>query len=95
MKWQRTDQTWRLPAEGQAVFVHAMKEYRGVEVYRHSFFTSAVLMWSVSFMRQPLAPPPSLWRNIHWSPFKRRLNGPQSLSGRFGEENVILTLAEF
>lgn len=44
MKGQRSDQTWRLPAEGQAVFVHTMKEYRGVEVYRHSFFTSA-LYW--------------------------------------------------
>jgi hypothetical protein len=52
IKWQRSDQTWRLSTDGQVVFVHAMKEYRGMEVYIHGSVRRNSVLVSSNKMQQ-------------------------------------------
>jgi hypothetical protein len=58
--------------------LHAMKTYCGVEEYLHAFLPSALdgSEWSASCPG----------RFTPWYPLDRRLSGPQSRSGRRGEE---------
>jgi hypothetical protein len=60
-----------------------MKAYWGVEVEVHSFFDLGA-RWRcvVSFTPRPLSPQ----GKSPWYPMYRRLDGPQSRSGRGGEE---------
>jgi hypothetical protein len=58
----------------------AVTVYWRVEVYLHSFIT-----WVVSFTSQP----PYNRGNSTPYPFYRKLGGPQSRSGRFGEDEII------
>jgi hypothetical protein len=66
-----------------------MKAYRGVDVYIYIFLTSELAggQWSASrpgrFTRGGKRPR---------YPLDRRLGGPQSRSGRFGEENILDTI---
>jgi hypothetical protein len=62
---------------------HAMKAYWGVEVYLHTFFDLGT-RWRrvVSFTPQPLYPQ----GKSPLYPLDRRLGGPQSRSGRGGED---------
>jgi hypothetical protein len=60
-----------------------MKAYWGVEVELHSFFDLGTgWRWVVSFTPRPLY----LQGKRPWYPLDRRLGGPQSRSGRDGEE---------
>jgi hypothetical protein len=66
---------------------HAMKAYWGVEVYLHSFFDPGTRWrWVVSFTPRPLYPQ----GKTSWYPLDRRLGGPQSRSGRGGEESLLV-----
>jgi hypothetical protein len=57
---------------------HAVKAYWG-----HAFFDLGTMWkWVVSFTPQPLCPQ----GKSPWYPINRRLGGPQSRSGRGGEE---------
>jgi hypothetical protein len=61
---------------------HVMNVYWGVEVYLHSFFNLGTRWrWVVSFTPRPLYPQ----GKSPWYPLNR-LEGPQSRSGREGEE---------
>ena len=68
-------------SEGQVGCVHVMKTCGRVEVQLHSSLTSALVGGEWPTLR------PS--RSI---PFDRRLAGPQSCSGRFGEERNLSPL---
>jgi hypothetical protein len=60
-----------------------MKRYLGVEVQLHSFFDLGTRWrWVVSFTPRPLYPQ----GKNPWYPLDMRLGGPQSRSGRGGEE---------
>jgi hypothetical protein len=60
-----------------------MKAYWGEDVQLHSFFDLGTRWrWVVSFTPLPLYPQ----GKSPWYPLDRRLGGPQSRSGRWGEE---------
>jgi hypothetical protein len=62
---------------------HAMKAYWGVEVQLHPFFDLGNRWrWLMSFTPRPLYPQ----GKSPWYPLDKRLGGPQSRSGRGGEE---------
>jgi hypothetical protein len=64
-----------------------MKAYWGVEVQLHSFFVLGTRWrWVVSFTPQPLYPQ----GKIPWYQLDGRLGGPQSRSGRGGEQKSSL-----
>jgi hypothetical protein len=68
--------------------LHAMKTYGEMEVQFHAFLISALdkYEWSVqaptALFLEKLPPPPRY-------PLHRRLGGPQSRSGRYGEEENL------
>jgi hypothetical protein len=59
-----------------------MEMYEGVEVYSHTFLTSALEGGVVNFTPRPLYPQEKTPRY----PFDRRLRGTQNRYGRGGEE---------
>jgi hypothetical protein len=60
-----------------------MKAYWGAEVQLHAFFDlDTRWTWVVSFTHRPLYPQ----GKSPWYPMDTRLGGPQSRSGRGGEE---------
>jgi hypothetical protein len=60
-----------------------MKAYWGVEIQLHAFFDLGTRWrWVVNFTPQPLY----TQGRSPWYPLGRRLGGPQSRSGRGGEE---------
>jgi hypothetical protein len=62
---------------------HAMKAYWGVEVWLHAFYDlGCMCRWVVNFAPRPLY----LQGKSPWYALNRRLCGPQSQSGRRGEE---------
>jgi hypothetical protein len=63
-----------------------MKAYGGVHVLIHIFLTSALVGGEMLASRPGRFTPR---RNIPPYPFDRRLGGPQSQSGRLGEENIL------
>jgi len=74
---------WRINKnKGKTVPVHAIKHTEGAEIQFHSFLNSAL-----DGGKRPTS------RNLPLCPrertqLKRRLDGPHSLSGRFGEDKI-------
>jgi hypothetical protein len=78
----------RYKSKGKGVPVHIMKGVGGVEVQLHSFLTSALDGGEWSASRPYRFTPEKEYRY----PLNRRLGGPQSRSGRFGEEKKTICL---
>jgi hypothetical protein len=63
-----------------------MKAYEGVDVYIHIFLTSALALGEWSASRPGRFTPGERALGTQWI---RRVGGPQSLSGRRGEEKIL------
>lgn len=77
IRWDKND--------GKIVAVHAMKAYRGAELWLHSFLTSA------PDGGEWLTPSPGLFtpRKERRCSLNRRVDGPQNRSGRFGQNKIF------
>lgn len=75
-------------SEGKVIPMHAKKAYGGVEILRHSLLTLELVggEWSASRPRRFI--PGERAIDSHC---KRRLGGPHSRSGRFGEEKLAFS----
>jgi hypothetical protein len=77
IRWDKND--------GKIVAVHAVKAYRGAELWLHSFLTSA------PDGGEWLTPSPGLFtsRKKRRCSLNRRVAGPQNRSGRFGQIKIF------
>jgi hypothetical protein len=79
--------SWRVKKQEKAYGVpdHARKAHRGLEVQLHSFLTSVLNGGEWATYSGRFTPEP-------WYPLNRRVSGPHSRSGRFGEEENLFSL---